>query len=81
MERGNVNISTRLQANHLADLEAGNRIDRAVLALERTAAFYADELFDPAGLMLDEAADAWRRAERSDRADFVAALARELRSR
>jgi hypothetical protein len=50
LARGNLNITTRCQAFHLADLEAGRRIDRRALSLERQAAFYADKLFDGEGV-------------------------------
>ncbi|HUE06419.1 MAG TPA: hypothetical protein VMP41_03255 [Acidimicrobiales bacterium] len=75
-----LNVSARLQTFQLADLEAGNPVDRRCLALERSAAFYADELFDPQAMMLDDAALAWERAGRPDRAAFVAALAEEIRT-
>jgi hypothetical protein len=52
-----LNVSTRLQAFQLSDLEAGRKIDRRCLAA------------------------AWRQAGRPDRADFVAALADEVRNR
>jgi hypothetical protein len=42
-----LNVSPRLQAFQLADLEAGRPIDRRCLSLERSAAFYADELLIP----------------------------------
>ena len=81
LQLGNINVGTRLQAFHVTDLETGRPVDRKALALERTAAFYADQHFDPQVLMLDDAAEAWRRAGRPDRADFVSGLAAEIRTR
>jgi len=76
-----INVQVRLQQVHLADVAAGRKVDRAALALERTAAFYADEMFDADGAMLDDAAAAWRAVGRPDRADRVTEIATELRSR
>ena len=74
-----MNVTTPLHTFHLADLESGNAIDRCALALERGAAFSADELSDPDANMLDEAAGSWRASGRPDRVEFVASLAAETR--
>lgn len=81
LAKGNLNVTTRCQRFHLADLEAGRPIDRRALSLERQAAFYADELFDGEGVALEIAAARWREAGRDDRADFLIGLAMEQRKR
>jgi hypothetical protein len=81
LAQGNVNVMTRCQEFHLTDLAGERPLDRPALALERQAAFLADELFDPEGRQLDVAADRWRQVGRDDRADFLASLAAELRAR
>ena len=55
LQRGNLNVRTRIQQNHLDDLANGRSIDPRALAMERMAAFYADELFDPEAELLRQA--------------------------
>lgn len=81
LAKGNVNAMTRCGEFHLADLAASRPLDRRALAMERQAAFLADELFDPEGRQLEVAAARWREVGRDDRADFLVSLAGELRER
>jgi hypothetical protein len=74
LDLGNRNLRSQVEAFHLADVEAGRLIDVEARKLERTGAFYYDELFDPTGEILKAAATLWRGAERSDRADFLEQL-------
>jgi hypothetical protein len=76
-----MNVRTRVQEFHIEDLAAGRRIDPDAIAMERMATLYVDELFDPAGATLDQAASLWRSARREERAEFLEALAEEVRSR
>lgn len=78
---GNMNVRTRVQEFHVEDLAAGRTIDPNAIAMERMATLYVDELFDPTGATLDQAASLWRSAGRGDRAEFLEALAVEVRSR
>ena len=79
LDKGSINVHTALQTLQLDDLAAGRPIDRHSLALERMAAFYASALFDPTGEMLAEAARAWARAGRPDRAALIQGIIDKLR--
>jgi len=81
LRRGNLNVRTRIQQNHLDDLTDGRSIDARALAVERMAAFYADELLDPEAELFRQAARIWRQAGRDDRASFLDDLATEIRAR
>ncbi len=81
LQLGNLNVRTRIQQKHLDDLTDRRSIDSRALAMERMAAFYADELFDPAAKLLREAEELWRQAGRGDRALFLDDLATEIRAR
>ena len=81
VQTGVLNVRLRSQAFHLDDLTAGRTIDRRALAMERMGALYADDLYDPDGLMLLDAAKLWLAAGRDDRAIFLEDLAAELRDR
>ncbi len=81
LERGNVNASARLQRLHLDDLQNDRIIDLKAVAMERTAAFYADELFDPEGTLLRQAARLWQQAGREDRAAVINKIADDLAGR
>jgi hypothetical protein len=76
--RGNLNVATRIGRFHLSDVRSAQKIDQRALSLERMAAFYADEMWDPNGELLREAARLWQKAGRSDRSAFLVSLADEL---
>ena len=81
LTEGNMNVRTRVQQFHLDDLRNDRLIEPRALALDRMAAFYADERFDPTGDLLRQSARQWRSAGRDDRADFLEGLADELAGR
>ena len=81
LSKGNVNVRTRVQQFHLDDLKNGRFIEPKALAMDRMAAFYADELFDPSGQLLRQAAGQWRGVGRDDRAAFLEGLADEVAAR
>jgi len=81
LDRGNLNVRTRVQQFHLDDASNHRHLDARAVATERMAAFYADELFDPDGQLLRQAARLWRQAGRDDRADFLDELAHEVADR
>jgi hypothetical protein len=78
LEKGNLNVTTRLQRFHLDDLEHGRALDARAVAGDRTAAFYAQEGFDATGELLRRAAHRWREVGRADRAEFLDGLAHAL---
>jgi hypothetical protein len=71
LDLGNRNLRIRIEEFQLADLKAGRPIDAEARKMERTGAFYFDELFDPSGEILKAAATMWRGAGRHDRAEFL----------
>lgn len=73
-----MNVATRLQQFHLEDLDHDRLLDARAVALDRTAAFYAAEGFDPTGEHLRSAASRWRTVNRPDRATFLEGLANDL---
>ncbi len=81
LAKGNLNVRTRVQQFHLDDLKNDRLIEPRALALDRMAAFYADELFDPSGDLLRQSAQQWRSVGRDDRAEFLEGLADEVADR
>ena len=78
LTKGNLNVRTRVQQFHLEDLKNDRFIEPKALAMDRMAAFYADELFDPSGDLLRQSAEHWRTVGRDDRAAFLEGLADEV---
>jgi len=78
LDKGNLNVASRLQRFHLEDLEHGRALDARAVAMDRTAAFYANEGFDATGEHLRVASRAWLALGRDDRADFLTGLADDL---
>lgn len=76
-----LNVSTRLQPFDWPTWKQSVRSTEGALRSNRQQRLYADELFDAEGLILDEAAAAWRRTCRPDRAEVVAVLARGVRNK